>query len=404
MDPVLRSALQALRAGDSLAVLQRTALRDDGAALVLRGIACAQLGDLARSAALLQRALGALGRGSRAWRIGCLAAAGDVALAERDLGRAGRLLDRAERSLRRGDGADLAHVCLLQARRALLLGRVDVAATTLATLRALRPTLPTQALAAALAGEIALRRRRPHDAAAAFAAASAVARHTGFGQLVVEIERASAVLAQPAARLATRAGSTPCTLAQWVALGDDGALVVDGCQRLVRVGRHSVSLRRRPVLWTLLQALATAAPDGVSREALVAVAFAGRRADESHRARLRVEMARLRALLRPFASVQATTHGFQLLPHAAAVHVLLPPIDSPAAAVLALLADGCAWSTASLALALGSSQRTLQRSLAELHTLGQVERRGSGRQQRWTIAPLLPFATCMLLPSTGPFA
>lgn len=401
MDPVLRSALQALRTGDALAVLQRTALREDGAALVLRGIACAQLGDLARSAALLRRALAALGRGDRVWRIGCLAAAGDVALAERDLPRAGRLLDRAERSLRRGDGADLAHVRLLQARRALLLGRVDVAATTLATLRALRATLPTQALAAALAGEIALRRRRPHDATAAFAAAHAVAVRTGLGNLVAEIERASAVLGQPAARLARRAVDAACTLAELHALGDDGALVVDGCQRVVRSGRHTVVLRRRPVLWTLLQALATAAPDGVSREALIAVAFAGRRADESHRARLRVEMARLRALLRPFASVQATPHGFQLLPHATTVHVLVPPVDSPAAAALALLADGCAWSTASLALALGSSQRTLQRALADLHTAGQVERRGRGRQQRWAIAPLLPFATCMLLPSAG---
>lgn len=404
MDPVLRSALQALRAGEPLAVLQRTALRTDGPALALRGIACAQLGDLARSAACLQRALATLGRQERSWRAGCLAAAGDVALAERDLPRAGRLLERAERALRRADAPDLAHVRLLQARRALLLGRVDAAGTTLATLASLPMTLPTQALALALAGEIALRRRRVPDAEAAFAAARAVAVRTGFGNLVAEIERAAAALAQPAARLATRAGARPCTLAEVAAVGDDGALVVDGCQRHVRAGHRQLSLRRRSVLWTLLQCLAIAAPADVSRDELVVAAFGARRADDSHRARLRVEMARLRAMLRPFAGLHATARGFQLQVHAGAVHVLLPPLDSPAAAVLALLADGCAWSTASLAQALGSSQRTVQRALAELGDAGQVERRGAGRRQRWTIAPLVPFATCMLLPSPGPIA
>ena len=404
MDPLLRPALQALRAGDLLAVLQRTALRTDGAALALRGIACAQLGDLTRGAAWLQRALAALGRGDRSWRIGCLAAAGEVALAERDLPRAGRLLDRAERALRRGDTTDLAHVRLLQARRILLLGRVDAAAATLATLTSLRAPLPTQALAAALAGEIALRRRRVHDAAAAFAAARALAARTGLPNLAAEIERASAALAQPAARLATRAGTPPCTLAELVALGADDALVVDGCRRCVRAGRLTLTLHRRPVLWTLLQSLAIVAPAEVSRDDLVVAAFGGRIADDSHRARLRVEMARLRALLRPFAALRASPRGFQLLPQQRAVHVLLPPLDSPAAGLLALLADGCAWSTASLALALGSSQRTVQRALAELHTAGQVERRGAGRRQHWTIAPLLPFATCMLLPSAGPVA
>lgn len=404
MDPVLRSALQALQAGELLAVLQRTALRTDGAALALRGIACAQLGDLPRAAAWLRRALAVLARGERRWRVGCLAAAGEVALAERDLALAGRLLDRAERALRRSGVPDLAHVRLLQARRALLLGRVDAAGTKLATLASLPMTLSTQVLALALAGEIALRRRRVPDAEAAFAAARAVAVRTGLGNLVAEIERAAAALAQPVARLATRAGATPCTLAELAALGADGALVVDGCQRCVRGGERALSLRRRPVLWTLLQTLATAAPADVSRDELVVAAFGGRLADESHRARLRVEMARLRALLRPFAALRATARGFQLQAHAGAVHVLLPPLDSPAAAVLALLADGCAWSTSSLAQALGSSQRTLQRALGELHGAGQVERRGAGRRQRWTIAPLLPFATCMLLPSAGPLA
>lgn len=404
MDVVLRSAVRALRAGEPLAVLQRTALREDAAALALRGVALARLGDLVRSASLLQRAIDACGRGAHALRAACLAAAGEVALAARDLRRAGALLVAAERTVRGHAAADLAHVVLLQARRSLLLGRVDAAATALATIAHLRPPLATQALACAVAGEIALRRRRPDEANAAFAAARALAERSGLDALATEIATASAAIAMPAARLATVAGCPARTLAELAGLGADGALVVDGCRRLVRAGRQASSLQRRPVLWALLSALATAAPNDVPRERLVALAFDAHRADESHRARLRVEMARLRALLRPYAAIEATAAGFRLRARGGVVHVLVPPIDSPDSATLALLADGQPWSTAAVALALGVSQRTVQRSLAAMLAAGQVERRGAGRLQRWTIAPLLPFATCMLLPSVDAFA
>jgi hypothetical protein len=80
------------------------------------------------------------------------------------------------------------------------------------------------------------------------------------------------------------------------------------------------------------------------------------------------------------------------------VRLLAPPIDSPDATLLALLADGEAWSTSALALALGSSQRTVQRALADLAVAGQVRALGRGRSRRWLCAPVAGFATTLLLP------
>lgn len=400
MDVVLRSALAALHQGAPLAALQRTALRDDAPCLALRGIAFARLGDLERADALLQRAVPQLDA-PRGFRACARAALAEVALARRDLRQAGSSLLAAERALLAdGSRGDAAHVRVLRARHRLLLGDVDGAAATLATLRHMRPGLPTRALAAALAGEISLRRQRPRDARMAFAAARALAQRSELGALAAEIDAVAASLELPVARQLDAHGARPLTLDQLEALPDDGALVLDGCRRIVRHGSHTVSMQRRPVLWTLLQQLAVAVPHDVPRDTLVATAFDARRADASHRARLRVEIARLRVLLQPFAMLQATSTGFALRPRAATVHVLVPPLATKAAAVLALLADGAAWSTGNLALALGQSQRTVQRALAELRADGQVEQHGRGRRQRWRIAPLLSFATCMLLPST----
>jgi DNA-binding transcriptional ArsR family regulator len=114
-------------------------------------------------------------------------------------------------------------------------------------------------------------------------------------------------------------------------------------------------------------------------------------------------MGRLRQELRPLADVRATAGGFTLATtkvgsRPVAVRLLAPPIESPDAAVLALLADGEAWSTSGLALALGSSQRTVQRALAALEEAGQARALGRGRSQRWLCAPVAGFATTLLLP------
>jgi len=157
------------------------------------------------------------------------------------------------------------------------------------------------------------------------------------------------------------------------------------------------------VLLALARALGEAWPGGLSREALVKRAFRARQADESHRARLRVEIGRLRAALRPLASISATPEGFAMTPREAReIVVLAPPVEDRHAAVIALLADGEAWSSSALALALGASARTVQRALETLAAAGKVQSFGRGRARRWTTAPLPGFTTTLLLPGPLP--
>jgi hypothetical protein len=211
-------------------------------------------------------------------------------------------------------------------------------------------------------------------------------------------------LTLPAARLRTAEGERSLTLAEVEAVLASADLVVDGCRRAVRSGPRVVRLARRPVLFSLLQGLAESWPGEAPRDALIARAFGARRPNASHRARLRVELGRLRRELRPLAEVRATAGGFALEARAAvAVRLLAPPIESPDAAVLALLADGEAWSTSALALALGSSQRTVQRALGTLTEAGQARALGQGRARRWLSAPVASFATTLLLPGGDGF-
>jgi biotin operon repressor len=121
------------------------------------------------------------------------------------------------------------------------------------------------------------------------------------------------------------------------------------------------------------------------------------------RARLRVEIGRLRKMLHPFARIEATQQGFRLtLAQAREVVVLAQPIDEEHADVLALLADGESWSSSALALALGASQRTVQRALESLARSGKVQSYGRGRARRWMMPPSPGFATTLLLPAALP--
>ena len=177
-------------------------------------------------------------------------------------------------------------------------------------------------------------------------------------------------------------------------------LLIDGCRHAVRAGDTVVALARRPVLFTLARVLGEAWPQDVPRNVLITRAFRARAIDESHRARLRVEMGRLRTALRALAEVQATRHGYALVPrNARAVAVLARPVEEKHAAVLALLADGEAWSSSALALALGDSQRTVQRALDALAAGGAIQPIGRGRARRWMTPPLPGFATALLLPA-----
>jgi DNA-binding transcriptional ArsR family regulator len=405
MDSSITAAGRALRGGDPLGALKRVALRDDPAALALRGIAMAQLGDLGRARELLRRAARGFGPRETAGRARCLTAEAEVALAARDLAWPPRALTEALRTFAaHGDQENAAHARLLQIRRLLLLGRVEEADGACATLELGAGPARLAAVAALVTFEIALRRGRAERAREALAGAREAAARSGIGALCAEVEQAGRTLVLPAARLVAAGEARSLTLAEVEAVLASPDLVVDGCRRAARRGERVVRLSRRPVLFALLCGLAEAWPSEAAREDLIERAFGARRTNASHRARLRVGMGRLRRELRPLAEIRATARGFILVARGAGtVRLLAPPIESPDAAVLALLADGEAWSTSALALALGSSQRTVQRALVALEEAGQVRALGGGRSQRWLCAPLAGFATTLLLPVSDGF-
>jgi hypothetical protein len=223
--------------------------------------------------------------------------------------------------------------------------------------------------------------------------------------LLAEVAEAQATLERPAARRVDATGGQPLRLDDVAALLASDALVVDACRRGLGVGGSWLSLARRPILFALARALAQAWPGDASREALIAEAFRTSRPDETHRARLRVEIGRLRALVKDLARIEATTDGFVLRPLGEReLVVIAPPIDGEQASLVALLSDGAAWSTSALALALGASQRTVQRALADLEAAGRVRSNGKARAQRWLAPPLAGFTTILLLPASLPIA
>jgi len=404
MDSLITAAARALAAGDPLGALKRVALRDDAPALALRGIAMAQLGDLVRAKALLRNAARAFGSKEAVARARCVVAEAEIALASRDLGWPAKALDAARATLEaHGDRANAAHARYLEVRRLLLIGRLEEAERTLAKLdpAPLPPALRT-AHELVVAG-IAIRRLRTKAAREALARAERAARHAGIPALTAEVESARVVLNTPAARVIASGKERFLLLEEVEALLASKAFVVDACRYVVRNERTVVSLAKRPVLFALARALGEAWPEDVPRDTLVARAFRLKLADESHRARLRVEVGRLRKMLRMLAHVSATKRGFALAPRRAReVVVLALPVDEQHAAVLAFVADGESWSSSALALALGTSQRTVQRALDSLAAAGKVQSFGRGRARRWMTPPLPGFTTTLLLAAPLP--
>jgi len=406
MDSLITAAALALAAGDPLGALKRVALRDDAPALALRGIAMAQLGDLVRAKALLRSAARAFGPHEAVARARCIVAEAEIALVSRDLGWPAKALDAARATLEEhGDRVNAAHARVLAVRRLLLLGRLDEAESTLAELDpAPFPPASRTAHELVVAG-IAMRRLRTQAARAALARAESAARQARIPALMAEVESACRVLNTPAARLIANGGERLLLLAEVEALLASRAFVVDACRHVVRDESQVVSLARRPVLFALARALGEAWPGDVPRDILVARAFGAKLADESHRARLRVEIGRLRTMLRALARVTATPRGFALAPRRAReVVVLARPLEDHAeehATVLAFLTDGESWSSSALALALGTSQRTVQRALDSLAAAGKVQSFGRGRAHRW-MTPMPGFTTTLLLPAPLP--
>ena len=404
MDSLISAAARALAAGDPLGALKRVALRNDAPALALRGIAMAQLGDFARAKALLRRAARAFGPREAVARARCVVAEAEVALASRDLDWSAKALDASRATLdKHGDRLNAAHARYLQVRRLLLIGRVDEAERMLADLD---PTLFPPALRTAHAlvvAGIAMRRIRTETARTALGRAEEAARDAGIPALTAEVERASLALNAPAARLVGNGRDRLLLLAEVEELLASNALLVDACRRVVREGRTTVSLAKRPVLFELARALGESWPGDVPRDVLLARAVGAKFTDDSHRARLRVEIGRLRRAVRMIAGINATATGFVLAPHRAReVVVLAPPVDGEPAAVLALLSDGETWSSSALALALGTSQRTVQRDLDSLAAAGKVRSFGRARARRWMTPPLAGFTTILLLPGQAP--
>ena len=364
----------------------------------------AQLGDLLRAKALLRRASRAFGPKEAVARARCVVAEAEIALVSRDLGWPAKVLDAARAVLEEhGDLVNAAHARYLEARRLLLMGRLDEAEGTLPQLdRAPFPPALRTAHELVVAG-IAIRRIRTATARAALARAGRAAHDARIPALTAEVEGAALVLSTPAARLIANGEERLLLLEEVEALLATKAFIVDACRHVVRNAGTVVSLATRPVLFALARALAEAWPGDVPRDTLVAKAFGARRADESHRARLRVEIGRLRAALRTLADVSATKQGFALVPRPAReVVVLARPVEEEHAAVLAFLADGESWSSSALALALSTSQRTVQRALDALAAAGKVQWFGRGRARRWMTPPVPGFTTTLLLPAPLP--
>jgi tetratricopeptide (TPR) repeat protein len=403
MDAPLIAAARALSQGDPLGALKHVALRADAHALALRATAMAQLGEYKSAKDLFRRATKSFSQDHATARARCVVAQAEVALASRELTLGDAGLARAIDVLQRNnDGANARYAQLIRARHALAMGDVKAARERLDAIdaRTLSPAL--RALRGLAQAEVAWRLTQPAAARAALTAAHEAARRSQIPALLAEVVAAQDSLSKPVARLVAANTSSLLTLDQVAALGSSARLVVDACRRVIRQGPECVELGTRPVLFNLARRLAEATPEDVSREELIRVGFGIQRANDSLRVRLRVAMTRLRRLLAKTAKLEATARGFILVPHTPPALVLLPPVDDEASSLLALLSDGEAWSTSALALALGKSQRSVQRALGALENADKVRTLGRGKNQRWLPAPLTQFATPLLLPMASP--
>lgn len=404
MDSLITAAARALAAGDPLGALKRVALRDDAPALALRGIAMAQLGDFARAKELLRRAARAFSPKEAGARARCIVAEAEIALASRDLGWPAKTLDAARSTLEaHGDRLNAGFARYLEVRRLLLIGHLDEAEGKLADLDPSVFPPASRTFHELVVAGIAMRRLRTKEARAALARAERAAHQAGIPALMAEVESASRVLNTPAARLIARGDERLLLLEDVESLLASKTIVVDACRNVVCHADTLVSLARRPVLFALARALGEAWPGDVPRDVLLARAFGARFADESHRARLRVEIGRLRRMLRKLADISATKRGFALVPlREREVVVLARPVEEKHAEVLAFLTDGESWSSSALALALGASQRTVQRALDSLAAEGKVQSFGRARSRRWIAPPVPGFTTILLLPGPLP--
>src|SRR5215217_4186872 len=402
MDSTLNSAALALSNGDLLGALNRLALRDDPDALAMRGIAMAQLGELPRARELLGAAAKGFAPDSVA-RARCVLAEAEIALGSRDLMWATENLEAAGRTLlKRGDVMNAAHASIVAARRHLLVGHLDLAAGRLADLGALALSPALSASKDLVLAGIEIRRLHATTARSALARAEHAANRSGIVALVAEVADAQRSLDEPAALLHHSGRTRPIALDGVETLLSSNVLVVDATRNAIRSGAMTpISLSSRPVLMSLAVVLAEAWPDAASREMLLSKVFGARHADESHRTRLRVEISRLRKLLAPVAKISMAHGGFRLVRKTGDVAILTHPMGGQDAHIMALLADGELWASSALAMVLGLSTRSVQRSLQALQEAGKIQSVGRARSLRWTVLTSPGFPVSLLLPGVA---
>lgn len=361
----------------------------------------AQLGDLRAAAELLTRAHATFETDEALSRARCVLALAEVALALRDFSfEPARLQDAAATLKQHGDHNNALLAELLNARRRLLLGDIAGALSATHNLRFNGAPEALIGLTRLIQAQIAIRQIRGAEAELRLSEASAHSKASGIAALSLEIQRALSVLHSPAGRLVEAETQREVTLTQVEQLFQEPALLVDACRRQLRHAGMVINLSRRPILFSLLLHLAKSVDRTATRTDLVQEVFGSALMNDSYRARLRVEVGRLRKLLAPIATVTATAEGFKLEPHdtSLAVRVLLPPLWGSHPDILALLSDGQTWSASAIANALGKSQRSVQRALAQLAKQADVVPEGVGPARRWVSASLAPIATALLLP------
>lgn len=395
------AAARALSEGQPLRALQWVGRSDHPHAALLKGIAYAQMGDLEAGRNALTAAA-ADPNAERAVRSRARAALVEIALATDTPARVALAAEESADELDAlGDHRNAGLQRLVLARANVLLGKLGEARAEVE--RVLNgPVSPDlMAMAWHAAAEVAVRSVAATEARKALERARRALYRTPHPLLMHAVEALERELRQPVAKLQHRESLHEATLFDIEALARGDRLVVDACRRLVFAGRVTIPLARRPVLFALMLELAQAWPASVGRDSLVTAVFAARAPNASHRARLRVEMGRLRKLMDGLDAEPTSTADGYVLTSKRDVVILMPPASDELSRVVAVLGDGAAWSARSLAQHAGFSMRTAQRALGALVERGELTRNGSGKQVYYTRSGA-PIASRLLLLGLAP--